>query len=134
MSNVLNIGGHDQVDVETVAADDAEFQDGDGNSTTDYNSSGAGSTNDVTFIRTNLARVDQVMGSVQSPVDGVGAGAIQVHLAPASEAVEDDLDGLGDDEEYGLVKVTLLDTSDGSEIGSDTDVTGLEITYTAARK
>jgi len=133
MGNILDLGGNEQVDVATVGAGDDEFQDGDGSSTNIYNDSGAGSTNSVTFLRTDLARVDEVMVGVQTDDTGEAVGTISASAVPAQDAIADDLDGLGDDEEYGLVRLVLRDTSDGTELGDDTNVSNLEVTYTAIR-
>lgn len=121
--------------IDTIAAGDAEFQDGDGSSTSTYNNSGASSTNDVTFLEVpQLKRVNDASVSVEVDDTDAATGTLSAEAEPASEGVADDLDGVADGSEANLLILTLRDTSDGTEIASDTDVSDLELNVTAIQQ
>jgi len=104
-----------------------------GNATHKYNDTDDGSVASAdaeTFLVTGLASVKDVatvqITSNDSSV-GVGNFVSVVEATPASES--DFVSGY----QSNAVKITLADLANDTEIGDDTDISGLDFTYTVKR-
>lgn len=110
----------DKVEIKEVAAGDDAFLNGDGDSTSTYNDTGAASASGTTHVRVSPTTVDDFSITVIEDDDDAATGAIVARRDPSPDA----------DGPSGAVQIELLDTSDGTEVANDTDVSDLVVTYT----
>ena len=110
----------DKVEIKEVAAGDDAFLNGDGDSTSTYNDTGATAASGTTHVRVSPATVDDFSITVIEDDDDASTGAIVARRDPSPAS----------DGPSGAVQIELLDTSDGTEVADDTDVSDLVLTYT----